>query len=59
MVEKNNKKNLSRRKLLIINVYQEHGGIVLLGSHFVDFDPIFMNLFANEHKLVLISGAGI
>ena len=23
------------------------------------FDPIFMNPFANEHKLVLVSGAGI
>ena len=32
---------------------------VLLGSHFVDFYPIFMNLFVNEHKLVLVSGAGI
>ena len=32
---------------------------VLLGCHFFYFDPIFMNLFANEHKLVLVSGAEI
>ena len=32
---------------------------VLLGCHLFDFDSIFMNIFENEHKLVLISGAGI
>ena len=31
----------------------------LLGSNFFNFDPIFKILFAYEHKLVLVSGAGI
>ena len=32
---------------------------VLFGCHFFYFDPVIMNLFANEHKLVLVSGAEI
>ena len=30
---------------------------VLLDCHYSDFDPIFRILFANEHKLVLVSSA--
>ena len=30
---------------------------VLFGCHFFDLYPILMNLFANEHKLVLVSDA--
>ena len=33
--------------------------LVLLGCIFFYFDPINLNLFANEHKLVLVSGAVI
>ena len=32
---------------------------MLLDGIFFNFDQIFMNLLANEHKLVLVSGAGI